>query len=567
MGKGFFDVLQDENESSDSSASGQSLPSAPGVTVPTFEDLSLCRGDEETVLTAVYGPDFTCKVGAHGRATRLNVHVRPPDTKKEHIGSHLILSLKLHKQYPYVMPTIQTKKVQGLSASEEAELLHQLTDRAKGLSKTGCVMMVELVQVAEDYLLSHNRDPTLSAWEQMKQREDLEKEQERRMQEEHQAEMNRLLNHRSASPMSSNRRSLEDSNVTMTSGWKHSEDVASSDIKRELNRQTAALEDARRLRQDGEDEAIKNASAAVFGDLVDDDYSDDQSENDDDVLFPASSDQWGGSGSRYLADFVEMGILGRGGGGEVVKVRNRLDRRTYAIKKIILESERGVHAKAGAVQNRKLRREVTTISRMTHKNIVRYYQAWVEGDDIETIKEAGTLERGVSAELDGKIESSDTKKDDQGSSVEDSVDDGLTGYWSQPPMGKFFLQGGDDDEDEPSGGSEEEQNDSSGSEEWSDAEQDKQTSMVNSSNSKSSSTKIHSQSVENLLQMETDFYQSPLLAGIGFQRGELHHGKKTRQHSNSTSSPEDFWDESSSVKVDSSLSQRILYIQMEYCSR
>ena len=32
--------------------------------------------------------------------------------------------------------------------------------------------------------------------------------------------------------------------------------------------------------------------------------------------------------------------------------------------------------------NRKLRREVTTISRMYHKNIVRYYQAWVETGEV-----------------------------------------------------------------------------------------------------------------------------------------------------------------------------------------
>ena len=52
-----------------------------------------------------------------------------------------------------------------------------------------------------------------------------------------------------------------------------------------------------------------------------------------------------------------------------------------AVKKILLEPERGRYAKHAAIQNRKLRREVTTISRMTHKNIVRYYQAWVEGND------------------------------------------------------------------------------------------------------------------------------------------------------------------------------------------
>jgi translation initiation factor 2-alpha kinase 4 len=65
-------------------------------------------------------------------------------------------------------------------------------------------------------------------------------------------------------------------------------------------------------------------------------------------------------------DLIELGLLGRGGGGEVVKVRKRLDRRFYAVKKNVLESEEGKFASVGAVQNRKLRREVTTISRLLH---------------------------------------------------------------------------------------------------------------------------------------------------------------------------------------------------------
>ena len=50
-----------------------------------------------------------------------------------------------------------------------------------------------------------------------------------------------------------------------------------------------------------------------------------------------------------------------------------MDRRVYAIKKVLLEG--------ATTQNEKLRREVTTISMMSHKNIVRYYQAWVEKGD------------------------------------------------------------------------------------------------------------------------------------------------------------------------------------------
>ena len=52
-----------------------------------------------------------------------------------------------------------------------------------------------------------------------------------------------------------------------------------------------------------------------------------------------------------------------------------------AVEKILLRPETGKsHAKFAEKLNRKLLREVTSISRMTHKNIVRYYQAWVEGE-------------------------------------------------------------------------------------------------------------------------------------------------------------------------------------------
>ena len=58
---------------------------------------------------------------------------------------------------------------------------------------------------------------------------------------------------------------------------------------------------------------------------------------------------------------------------KVWKARNKLDRRIYAVKKIDLNSTD--NALAG--QN-KIRREVTTISRLLHKHIVRYFAAWVE---------------------------------------------------------------------------------------------------------------------------------------------------------------------------------------------
>ncbi|KAJ3098182.1 hypothetical protein HK100_005158 [Physocladia obscura] len=72
--------------------------------------------------------------------------------------------------------------------------------------------------------------------------------------------------------------------------------------------------------------------------------------------------------SRYHTDFEEVDFLGKGGFGSVVKARNRIDNRFYAVKKIKVDSQKGSGVK--------LLREVQTLSRLHHHHIVRYYQAW-----------------------------------------------------------------------------------------------------------------------------------------------------------------------------------------------
>lgn len=154
-------------------------------------------------------------------------------------------------------------------------------------------------------------------------------------------------------------------------------------VKKELFRKMEALDLAEQGRR-----KLRNNEIGLEeeGEGEEDERTKDSDElaNDDDVDdfdFDAIIDRNDGVISRYRSDFKQIGgLLGKGGGGEVVKVQNRLDRRIYAIKKVILESEQGKLAKIGKAENAKLRREVTTISKMTHKHIVRYYQAWVEGE-------------------------------------------------------------------------------------------------------------------------------------------------------------------------------------------
>eukprot|EP01039_Chlorochromonas_danica_P002371 gene2371-2603_t len=75
------------------------------------------------------------------------------------------------------------------------------------------------------------------------------------------------------------------------------------------------------------------------------------------------------SNSRYLVEFEQLEELGGGASGKVWKVQHRLDQHFYAVKKIPLTES-----------DSKIQREVMTIARLIHKNIVRYYAAWVEHD-------------------------------------------------------------------------------------------------------------------------------------------------------------------------------------------
>ncbi|KAF5838607.1 hypothetical protein DUNSADRAFT_2516 [Dunaliella salina] len=75
--------------------------------------------------------------------------------------------------------------------------------------------------------------------------------------------------------------------------------------------------------------------------------------------------------SRYRSDFKDEQLLGKGGFGLVVAATNVLDGLRYAIKKIKLTD-------APMIGSSRILREVHTLSRLQHPNVVRYFQAWAE---------------------------------------------------------------------------------------------------------------------------------------------------------------------------------------------
>ncbi|KAI5257302.1 eukaryotic translation initiation factor 2-alpha kinase 1 [Manis pentadactyla] len=75
--------------------------------------------------------------------------------------------------------------------------------------------------------------------------------------------------------------------------------------------------------------------------------------------------------SRYLNEFEELAILGKGGYGRVYRVRNKLDGQYYAIKKILIKG-------ATKTDCMKVLREVKVLAGFQHPNIVGYHTAWIE---------------------------------------------------------------------------------------------------------------------------------------------------------------------------------------------
>lgn len=121
--------------------------------------------------------------------------------------------------------------------------------------------------------------------------------------------------------------------------------------------------------------------------------------------------------SRYRDDFEVREQLGRGGFGFVYKARNRLDGLLYAIKVIPIAGS------DTSARTRKILREVMTLSRLHHENIVRYFQAWLE--DAQPRAAGGQSGSDASSEAGSSEEaSSDATSDDEDTASQgDSSDD------------------------------------------------------------------------------------------------------------------------------------------------
>ncbi|KAJ5677941.1 uncharacterized protein N7477_003574 [Penicillium maclennaniae] len=91
--------------------------------------------------------------------------------------------------------------------------------------------------------------------------------------------------------------------------------------------------------------------------------------------------------SRYAVEFSERKVLGRGSFGEVYHVTNHIDGQDYAVKKIPVSQRRLDQLQYGGQnQLETIMKEIRTLARLEHTNIVRYYGAWVEQAHVDLSK-------------------------------------------------------------------------------------------------------------------------------------------------------------------------------------
>ncbi|KAK4494475.1 hypothetical protein PRZ48_014773 [Zasmidium cellare] len=85
---------------------------------------------------------------------------------------------------------------------------------------------------------------------------------------------------------------------------------------------------------------------------------------------------------RYQSDFEHIGLLGKGGYGEVYRAKHKVDGQVYAVKRVPIRADmlRRAHLEGsdGEAAVDEILKEVRSLSRLYHPNIVRYNSSWVE---------------------------------------------------------------------------------------------------------------------------------------------------------------------------------------------
>ncbi|KAF0694836.1 Aste57867_14300 [Aphanomyces stellatus] len=317
------------------------------VSEEILEACAAIQEEEMLVLESIFGSEYEERKSIKGfpafaiSVSRGSEYLSSNGADIEGVA-HVSLRFQLRKGYPLAdVPEIDVESFDGLTDKEVASLEEMLQRLSRDKVREQEQMVHYLIDVTGDYLVKHIKDQR-SFFDQMRNREEKEAARdaaERRRQKQ-----------------------LEDEQALQEE--QQMQKVIQADIEKKLRMKHTA-----RTEKGSATAAAKDESVSDDEQSISDESSMDGSDDDDD-----DARHGGSSTSRYWNDFKEDKVLGRGGGGEVIKVQNRLDRQWYAVKRIKLDSN-------DPTMKKKILREVKTISRLQHRHIVRYFQAWIEGGE------------------------------------------------------------------------------------------------------------------------------------------------------------------------------------------
>ena len=291
---------------------------------------------EIEALEAIYDKHFERREKVWGR-DRFAVTIFPGESvagDAEEAYTRTVLVVTYTAGYPSEVPILELENVRGLTTEEKEELGTLVKAEAGRLAELGDVMVYELVTAIKDFLERHNRQ-ALSGYEEMLARQEKAKTET----VDKEARLKAL-----------------------------DAEALAEELEEAQRRDSEALARLQRLqaRAAPEDETTLVGHPSLVPQPVPEGGTNDRDgEERVEELLQNLADR---DKSRWETDFKELGQLGRGGFGEVVRARNRFDKSVYAVKKVL----------ASAAECQKILEEVVSLKRLEHPSIVRYYSAWIE---------------------------------------------------------------------------------------------------------------------------------------------------------------------------------------------
>ncbi|XP_034249523.1 eIF-2-alpha kinase GCN2 isoform X2 [Thrips palmi] len=282
----------------------------------------------------------------------LNLTPQQGSSGVKEIHAQIHLHVSCCRLYPEKVPKLEVKKSKGLSTSDISQLQQELEILTSKL--IGQEMVFEIAQHVQGFLHKHNKPGFKSFHEEMLLFQQQQEQQQQQLnsireQKERQAIQDEV--HRKQEALRAEGRQRRESlrlNQDPSTNYTHGDHLEQS-----VETKPTLFKDC----------YIKTTQ----------DYVSDEEDPESEMRFISHESK---SQSRILNEFEMLKFLGKGAFGDVLKVRNKLDGRVYAIKRIELNPR-------NRQLNRRITREVKLLSQLNHENVVRYYNSWIESATME----------------------------------------------------------------------------------------------------------------------------------------------------------------------------------------